>query len=330
MVPDPELRAALSKALPEDVQYLRTHRGPGFADVCHLEAGVSNPDAPAGPLSVPDPGMKTVEGKISYGENLDGTQDGAATGSTCAHEKFVSPTGEKGIDNQLFRVLGCSIGFGPQGWFRIYSQQQMRDGDRTLLIQVSGIKDPRNSDQVEVAIYDGAQSMVKDPKGDILRDVSYTAVEDSRRRARTTGRIVDGVLTTDPIDLNMLKLRFIGMQLPTVIQSMRLRLTLQPDGSAKGHMVGYQNWQDIYRLVTHGKNDELSFYFSCPGVYRAFQRMADGDKDPRTGQCRAVSVSYDIELTPAHVIAPPEPEGKTARVIGKTAALDTPSSLDLH
>jgi hypothetical protein len=320
-VSDPELRAKIAKTLPQDLPRLMTHRGPNWADVCHLEAAASDPSVPSGPLSVPDPGMKTVQGKISYGENLDGTQDGAATASTCGHEKFAGPNGEKAIDNQLFRVLGCTGGFGPQGWFRIYASQQMRDGDRTILVQLSGVEDPRNSDHVQVSIYDGADSMVKDPKGNILRDVSYRAVQDPRRRATTTGRIVDGVLTTDPVDLTVWKVRYTGAQIPTTIQSVRLKLAFQPDGSAKGTLVGYENWQDIYRLLVHtAAGDELQLFFTCPGVYRAFQRFADGDKDQKTGQCRAVSASYDIEVTPAHII-PPSTPGKTVQVGGKTAAL---------
>jgi hypothetical protein len=321
-VPDPELRAKIAKTLPEDLARFMTHRGPNWVDVCHIEAAVSDPSVPSGPLSVPDPGMKTVQGKISYGENLDGTQDGAATAATCGHEKFAGPNGEKAIDNQLFRVLGCTVGFGPQGWFRIYASQQMRDGDRTILVQVSGVEDPRNSDHVQVSIYDGADSMVKDPKGNILRDVSYRAVQDPRRRATTTGRIVDGVLTTDPVDLTVWKVRYTGAQIPTTIQSARLKLQFQPDGSGKGTLVGYENWQDIYRLLVHtGANDELPLFFTCPGVYRAFQRFADGDKDPKTGQCRAVSASYDIEVTPAHIIPPSTPDNKTVQVGGKTAAI---------
>jgi hypothetical protein len=328
-VPDPELRAKIAKILPEDLAHLMTHRGPNWADVCHLEAAVSDPSVPSGPLSVPDPGMKTVQGKISYGENLDGTKDGAATASTCGHEKFAGPNGQKAIDNQLFRVLGCTVGFGPQGWFRIYASQQMRDGDRTILVQVSGVEDPRNSDHVQVSVYDGADSMVKDPKGNILRDVSYRAVQDTRRRATTTGRIVDGVLTTAPFDLTVWKVRYTGAQIPTTIQSARLKLTFQPDGSAKGTLVGYENWQDIYRLLVHtGANDELPLFFTCPGVYRAFQRFADGDKDPKTGQCRAVSASYDIEVTPAHIIPPSTPD-KTVQAGGKTAALAPPAAARL-
>jgi hypothetical protein len=326
-VPDPELRAKIAKILPEDLARFMTHRGPNWADVCHLEAAVSDPSVPSGPLSVPDPGMKTVQGKISYGENLDGTQDGAATDKTCGHEKFAGPNGEKAVDNQLFRVLGCTVGFGPQGWFRIYGSQQMRDGDRTILVQVSNVEDLRNSDNVKVTIYDGADSLVKDPKGEILHDVSYRAVQDQRRRATTTGRIVDGVLTTDPVDLTVWKVRYTGAQIPTTIQSARLKLTFKPDGSGKGVLVGYENWQDIYRLLVHtGANDELPLFFTCPGVYRAFQRFADGDKDSKTGQCRAVSASYDIEVTPAHIIAPSTPD-KTVQAGGKTASVDAPRSV---
>lgn len=306
-IPDPELRDKLHKALPETLTSLMTHRGPNWADVCHLEAAVSNPDVAAGPLSVPDPGMKLVEGKTSYGLNLDGTKDGAPTQNTCRHAKFTGPKGEAGVDNQLYRVLGCTVGFGPQGWFRIYGQQQMRDGDRSILVKVSGIEDPRNSSQITVDIADGADAMIKDPKGNILTDVTYHEVNDSRRHATTHGRIVNGVLTTDPVDLTVLRIRFTGAQIPSTIHGARLRVELQPDGTAKGVLAGYQNWQDIYRLLVHtGANDELPLFFTCPAVYRAFQREADGGKDPETGTCADISVSYDVELVPAH-IAPPVP-----------------------
>ena len=304
-IPDPELRAKLSKALPETLTNLMTHRGPNWADVCHLEASVSNPDVASGPLSVPDPGMKLVEGKTSYGLNLDGTKDGTPTENTCRHEKFTGPNGEVGIDNQLYRVLGCTVGFGPQGWFRIYGQQQMRDGDRSILVKVSGVEDPRNSTHITVDIADGADAMIKDPKGNILPDVTYHEVNDVRRHATTHGRIVNGVLTTDPVDLTVLKIRFTGAQIPSTIHRARLRLELQPDGTAKGVLAGYQNWQDIYRLLVHtGANDELPLFFTCPAVYRAFQRAADGGKDPKTGTCSETSVSYDVELVPAHIVPP--------------------------
>lgn len=304
-ITDPAIREQLYKSQPEDLVHLMTHRGPNWANVCHLEAAVADPDVPAGPLSIPDPGHKLVEGRISYGLDLDGNADGSATETTCAHENFESPTGQKGIDNQLFRVFGCTVGFGPQGWFRIYGQQQMRDGDRTWLVEVVGVEDERNSPDVEVNIYDGADAMIKDPTGDILAGISYNAVSDTRRHAKTRGRIVDGVLTTEPIDVTWLKLRFAGAQIPSTITGARLQLEIQPDGKMKGVLAGYQNWQDIYRLLVHtGANDELPLFFTCPGIYRAFERAADGGRVPGTNSCSAVSVSYDVELVPAHVIVP--------------------------
>src|SRR5262249_55567344 len=53
----------------------------------------------ANPTSVPDPHIITVTGKTAYGFNLDGKD---------SPDDFVHPaSGEKGIDNQLYRALGC-------------------------------------------------------------------------------------------------------------------------------------------------------------------------------------------------------------------------------
>src|SRR5438552_2341395 len=53
------------------------------------------------------PPLRTVVAGPSFGFNLDGTEDGAATATTCAHQKFTGPQGEPGIDNQYYRALGC-------------------------------------------------------------------------------------------------------------------------------------------------------------------------------------------------------------------------------
>jgi len=55
--------------------------------------------------------QRTTHSKISYGMNLDGTTDGHATDTTCAHEKFTGPDGGPEIDNQSYRVLACSSNY---------------------------------------------------------------------------------------------------------------------------------------------------------------------------------------------------------------------------
>ena len=70
----------------------------------------SNPDrtfAPGidvymNPHTAPDPGQQEVTGKLAIGFNLDGD---ANTGG------FVGVNGEQGVDNQLYRILGCHISY---------------------------------------------------------------------------------------------------------------------------------------------------------------------------------------------------------------------------
>ena len=83
------------------------------------------------PLSVPDPGISIMEGKSGVGFNLDGRD---------TPEDFVDPiTHEKGVDNQLSRVLGCfdrlrgTPEHGPVGGVLFW--QSVRDG-------MPGVADP--------------------------------------------------------------------------------------------------------------------------------------------------------------------------------------------
>jgi hypothetical protein len=53
---------------------------------------------------------------------------------------------------------------------------------------------------------------------------------------------------------------------------------------------------------------------NCPAMYNAFQRMADGDPDAKTGQCTTISSAYGVEAVPAFLIHPAETKGnKTAQ-----------------
>jgi hypothetical protein len=58
---------------------------------------------------------------------------------------------------------------------------------------------------------------------------------------------------------------------------------------------------------------------NCPAMYAAFKQMADGDPDPKTGQCTTISSAYGVEAVPAFLI---HPEGKGA----KTAQANQPAN----
>jgi hypothetical protein len=42
--------------------------------------------------------------------------------------------------------------------------------------------------------------------------------------------------------------------------------------------------------------------YSAPAQYEGMHRLADGGKDPATGQCKAISTAYKVEFTRALIV----------------------------
>ncbi|MGY8962626.1 MAG: hypothetical protein ACKVKT_03620, partial [Rhodospirillales bacterium] len=112
-------------------------RGPNGEDVCAI------------PTIVQDPPHKTVQGSISYGMDLDGLSEGAATPKTCSHKNFTSPDGQAGIDNQMYRLLGCTFGWRDSGYVETNANGELIDTSQgVILIEVSDVDDKHNDGDV--------------------------------------------------------------------------------------------------------------------------------------------------------------------------------------
>jgi hypothetical protein len=290
----PEERARLNK--PDYLKELeqKAYRTPEGKDLCEAT------DYPRAPQVTP-------KGKVSFGMNLDGTADGAATESTCAHEKFTGANGEAAVDNQAYRVLGCLSnwrGFpGEEGYVESLRNASFKDGGTTFLIQVMNVEDVRNSDDVTVGLYVGTSPMMLDANGRMLPYSSLTATSDEKFRATLHGKIVDGVLTTTPAEI-ALSYDYAGRRAFFHFKSARIRMEINPDGTAKGMLAGYLAMPDIDR-TSHTKAflAEMAA-FDCPTFAQAVKRYADGEKDPKTGQCTALSTAFNFQAIPAFVIQP--------------------------
>jgi hypothetical protein len=291
------------------------HRGPHGENVC------------AEPTSVADPGMKTVQGRFANGMNLDGTEDGAATPKTCKHQKFEGANvdkagGDKAVDNQLYRVLGCLKGYRGKGhaaFISAYINERMRtEGMRTYLIEISGM-DPAKTDQdVEVGIYVGADALVPDAGTGAQFDTTQRINKDTRWHNHVHAKIKDGVLTTDVFTLNLLG---DPMWIPEFrFRDARLRLAFQPDGSLKGDVGGYLDTDSVYFNSVKSPLNETVSSGNCPATYYAIKRLADGYPDPKTGECTFISTAFAIDAVPAFLVHPPGEGGsKTASVTGQAA-----------
>lgn len=298
-----------------------------------LERGANGENVCAFPESAPEPNPpnKTVIGKHAYGMNLDGSLDRATPAAgTCAHDQFEGPrtglgAGVRGIDNQMYRVIGCQGGIrgarGTDGFSLSYQVERMRaEGMRTYLVELLGVDDLVNDDEVTVGIYVGADPLIQDARGEVQPDSTQRIAADPRWHNRIKGQIKDGVLTTGTFDFHLV---FALMGVPTHdIKDARLQIEFTPDGNLKGLVGGYVDWKLIYySMAKSGVQHEVATSGNCPGLYYAFKKNADGYPDPQTGQCTAISTAYAIEATPAFLVHPPNLEkissaGPAARTVG--------------
>lgn len=280
---------------PVDRRFISVLRGPRGEDVCW------------NPTIVTDPPLRTVQGRVSYGFNLDGESDGRATPKSCPHRNFVSERGAPGVDNQMYRLLGCHYGWRHNGVLDTFGNEERRNSGRgVILMEITNVTDPRNSPDVRVAFYRAADPFSIDAAGRILPYASYRVDSNAgkpRYGAVARGRIVNGVLTTEPIDA---KLPFYANSAFAEIQlrDMRLEidLTVSPEGKVQGLVGGYYDFDKWWEYMLKIEFLIATGDWSCPALYTAARELADGYPDPKTGECTAISSAFKIDALPAFAI----------------------------
>jgi hypothetical protein len=276
-------------------------------------------------LGKPDPNFKTVTGKNVQvdGIDLDGQDshlNGKSAPNTCAHDDFVGMNGERGIDNQFFRLVGCSKSWQSTGQSNTY-EIEMYTGAWGILITLKGAGDLRNADNVEVGIYANADPIQLSPTREALPNATYAIDQDPRFRATTRGRIVNGVLTTEPVNVRFHVITN-SIHLERPLQDARLRMTVTPDGGLDGILAGYTPIEELYDFQYGFRNGKDAngnpaplalragssigqaavLGHTCQGAYYAMKQLADGHRDSKTGQCSAISTQYRIKAIPAFVV----------------------------
>ena len=249
------------------------------------------------PESTPDPGLVGVTGEIAEGIDLDGSKK---TG-------FTSPDGEKGIDNNFYKTLGCWKTYrGPQ---RLSSgalqfNDSMRNGGWSTVIVVAGEgADPMNDPNVTVGFYVSDDKMVKDGNGNIARDYTFAIKPHAKYEAIFPAQSKNGVITSTKAVEGMLRD-------PAYLRDLELlkaqiKLTIKPDGSLTGYVGGYRPWEPVYRawVDARGPVIEALTWVQLPGVWYALKRNADFSptgKGPKTH----ISYALRVDAIPAYVMTP--------------------------
>jgi hypothetical protein len=251
------------------------------------------------PTTVPDAHLKPAVGRYGYGFDLDGK---SATPGTSYEDP---ETHQQGVDNQLFRAIGCIPAYKgyppPQPPLETeYRWEISRPSMGAWLITITG-EDLGKDGDVAVTLMDSIDPVTaRDANARVQRDMTYRVAAQPTSNNVLRGKLRGGVIITDPATVTMrcdsyLQPRYNFLQA-------RLRLALQPDGSLRGVLGGYQPWFDLYWSHANvGYIDERGFGVDAPALYYALRRNADAYPDPQSGENTAISAAYMIDAVPALV-----------------------------
>jgi hypothetical protein len=242
-----------------------------------------------------------VTSRIGEGFDLDGK---------IKPNDFVSPDGEKGIDNVLYRAWGCDSpwrGANGNGTLVLRSNDKMLEGLYTVVIRISGNKDPMNDDDATLEVGYSPDQIMKDASGSVGFDYSYRILQ-SDQYTKLKARIKDGVVETEQADIHMPQIAwFFNQTRDAHFRQGKIRVTPKPDGTAAGLVGGYRDWRDLYAQNVYaqdGGQQGVREHEDHVSLYHALRRHADGMFNAKTGRYDGVSTAYRLKLTPAFVVDP--------------------------
>jgi hypothetical protein len=237
------------------------------------------------PTIVEDPlPFREIQGSTALGVNLDGK---------VGPNDFTSPSGEKGIDNQLYRAVGCIEGLRSTGLIHSIVNQSVRIMPyNRYLIEIDGIvgRDPIYVDATDAPIPGGTER------------IDYRL--GGRYMTETHGRIENGVLITQPVDAD-LPFAYAALGSADIwMRGLTLRIPLKAGGS-EGMLAGYADvaswWLWLTKSWGAGPVAD-STHWSPSSLYKALTTLADGYADARTGRNTAISAAYTAQFVPVFIV----------------------------
>ncbi len=255
--------------------------------------------------------FKDAGGKVSYGMDLDGK---------AKDSDFTSPDGAKGVDNQMYRAMGCISNYrAPEGTIYHFENEYLRRyATNRFMIELSGVDSLVNDDDVTINSYRGLDQILADASGASFIPGGTQRVDDrwgAYVRATWKGKIVDGVLISGPSDVTIPASATFDTSAFHVFKGMRFQLKLTPE-RAEGVMAGYVDVEAFnHHLNTSWSTHHQSYgQLSAPSMYRAIRRLADGYPDDK-GQMTAISSALSVKFTQVYIDHPPQQtvsdEGRT-------------------
>jgi len=250
---------------------------------------------------------REAKGPTSIGLDLDGQISG---------DDFTSPAGERGIDNQLFRAIGCTRLFRtPDGTYAHFTNMWVKEfGFNRILMELTEVDSLTDDDAVNVTLYRGRDRLMSDATGANIVPGGSNRI-DTRFGApfihRLKGKIKDGVLMTEPADVYWPWAVFFRRPGGYEMRGLRLNVKLTPE-KADGLAAGYADVESWASQLMRSWSTHHSSYggLSQPSLYPVLRRLADGYPD-ESGRMTAISSALTISMV--QVFIQHEPQTTLAR-----------------
>lgn len=235
---------------------------------------------------------REASGKTGIGLNLDGK---------VGPKDFTSPAGEQGIDNQLFRAIGCTRLFRtPDGTYAHFTNMWVREFNfNRILLEITNVDSLENDDAVDVTLYRGRDRLMSDATGANIMPGGSNRVDDQFGQKfvhRLKGKITNGVLTTEPTDVYWPWAVFFNRPAGYDMRGLRFSLKLTPE-KAEGLVGGYADVDSWAQQLIRAWSTHHSSYggLSQPSLYPVMRRLADGYPD-ENGQNTAISSALTVQM----------------------------------
>ena len=255
------------------------------------------------PATVPDPQLHYLKGRYAYGFNLDGK--GAASPNS-----FEDPeTHELGVNNELYRALGClrvfrgTLESPPVYYFYLYAQ--VKDSQPAWLVTLSG-DDLSHDGDVTITFDRALEHLRYNTDGTPRADETYRIDRDPRSHNVFHGQLKNGEIRLSEPGTQSIYL----LENPLYMNEFRMskvhmRLSLKADGTLDCMIGGYQPWGDFYWPLTSSGSESTegqSLDQDGVGVYYLLKKHADAGPDPTTGNNALISATYYIKAVPAFAV----------------------------